>query len=872
MNGFRQVATATIAPMSQKNSRGQAALIIVIVLLVAGTIILMSSLDVFVRDYNQKAKDFNQVLLDETTSSAFAVMETALERRLWEPPPDANCLRSENMEVKGSTPDDVNWKVTAHFNFATKNFEMIATGDYKELTSTFKKKIKVMDVSDYLLLSMNTNPINLARLYSLKAPSALIARDRRIYTRGPLRMGSAIDRTNPMMDFNGTAGAWPGDWGTIIQGDRMQFGGGLYYTEYSVPNPNPNPSNIESLLAPYSVPYGTPDTHFSQWGGGSTVITKDYNKAMTLRSMISSAATGPLTKGSIAAEVYPIALFGGTPPLKAWTATDNGTYFNNVDRYSIFTYNYAEENAYGIRIDATCFSKVDAFTGKKYCSHSEHFPKGFDAWRTNAGLDGYLFTADAVAVPSPTIGWDNLESLEDDAKTCGAVISAPLNPYTDCPIWDANFLGKYANGDNSGCQSVSRINLDTVTLNGLNVAALNDPANSGRLLRRIIYLKGPATITQDKAAGLMLTTLADNSSRQNLSIWIVSEDMVTLQGYQADATSPLDVNPQILRQVVFNGDTTGAAPATAKIPLALTILTSERVHLISPFYKEMTPAHLSAIWPASGGKIRPTRHNFTDWERQEDDGFKYGYRKYVVNGVSLISSANTNSGEPFFLQGLWSAPDSTDNIYPASQCMVSKAGHTLVKNGSYIMRGDVDIPAYSTDVDSPIPKPSSRFYGGLSTFSQEFVPRVFMAQRVATGETNREQTEVTLNGITMWTNFTVEAPAGHRVLNTPLYDVVDAHQARLPFDLSHKNYNWDFPGYYKSTGGFVSCSPNSVAFKVPVNPAQPYDKFAVQPYVNNGRQVFVQSAPSVDYRNIGSIVGVDQLVIETKGDPSAAPP
>lgn len=849
-----------------KHTRGQATLLIVTVLCVVGTIVFMSSLDVFVRDYSHKAKDFNQVLLDETTSSAFAVMETALERRLWEPPPDENCLRSENMEVTGSTPDDVTWKVTAHFNFATKNFEMTATGEYKELTSIFKKKIKVMDVSDYLLLSTNENPIFLQRLYSTKVPTALIARDRRIYTRGPLLMGSSIHRTYSMTDFSGSAGSWPADWGTIVQGDRMQFGGGIRYLEYSVPKPN-DPA-LQPILAPFSSALVDPPTHHSQWGGGSTVITKDFDKANNLQEMVKTGATGPVTKASVAAEVYPIALFNGTPPLKAWTAADNGTFFNDVDRQSIFYYGWGETNNFGVRFDGTCFSLVNP---KKFCSHSEHFPRGFNAWRTAAGLDGYLFTADAVAVPSPTIGWDNLKALEDDARTCGAVITAPINPYVDCPVWDKNFIEKYATGDNSGCRPISKINLDTVPFAAMNVAVLNDPANSGRLLRRILYVKGPATLVQDQAAGLMLSTIPNNTARKNLSIWVVSEDLISLQGFQADTTSPLDSNPGTLREVVFNGDASGVPLASQKEPLALTMMTTERVNLLSPFHTPMTLSHLSKIWPVSGGKIRPIRHNMTDWERQENDGFKYGYRRYILHGINVVSSAQTSSGEPFFLQGLWSAPDSSASQFPSNQCMVSKSGSTLQPNGATAVVHSALIPGYQSDPNGPIPPIGSRYYPNATNFPTNYVPNVFWVQR-ASLEASREQSEIILNGITMSTNFSSEAPTGFRNLNIPLHKGLENRTPNLPFDLSHKNFEWDSTNYYKTKPAGTACTLNNIEFKQASAAGQEYDPYGVQPSTNNGRQVFVQTAPATDYRNVGSVVGIDQLVIETKADPSAPSP
>lgn len=834
-------------------------------LCLAGIIVLMSSLDVFVRDYNYKAKDFNQVLLDETTSSAFAVMESALERRLWEPPPDASCMKSDTFEVSGSFTGGVAWNVSAHYNAQTKNYELTATGSYKGLRSLFKKKIKVMDVSDYLVLSTNNNSVFLYRLYAQNQPGAMIARDRRIYTKGPLVLGANIDRPNPKNDWNGTPALWPAEWGTILQGDRMQFAGGIYYQPYSVPKPNPESSNIDSLLAPYYNVYGTPQTHFSQFGGGSAVITKDFNKANTLKDMVINGNTGPLTKASLQSEVYPIALFNGTPPLRAWSATDNGTYFNNLDRYSVFYYGWGEDNGYGVRIDATCLSKVDAFTNKKYCSHSDHFPKGFEAWRKNAGLDGYLYTSDAVAVPSPTLSWDNLQALEEDAQACGAVVSAPVNPYSDCPVWDKKFIESYAaTGTTAACQQVSSIDLDSLSFANLNVADINNPANKDRLLRRIVYVKGPAEFKQTNATGLMTGALSNNVTRKNLSLWIVSEDMVALKGFQADTTSPLDTDPARIREVTFNGDVSGAVAPAAKESLNITILSSEKTHLLSPFYVPMTPSHLSTYWPVSGGKVRPIRHNFTDFERNEDDGFKYGYRRYNVNNVSVITSANTKVSEPFYLRGLWSGPDSSANQFPSNQCMVSLAGNTLTPHGSDSIRITADVPAYQSAANSPIPPLSSRFYNGKNYFPSYYVPDVFWVQRNAIGNSGRDQSEVALTGITISTSFSNNTPSGKRDLSIGLYEPMSERQVTTAFDISHKNFAWDTTIYYVNKPAGTSCTLSNVEYRTYPSPTDKYDEIAIMPSVNNGRQTFTQIAPPLDFRDLGAVVGVDQLVIETK--------
>lgn len=836
-------------------------------LCLTGIIVLMSSLDVFVRDYNFKAKDFNQVLLDETTSSAFAVMEAALERRLWEPPPDSNCMKSDSFEVSGSFTGGVSWNVTAHFNAATKNYELTATGSYKGLRSLFKKKIKVMDVSDYLVLSTNNNSVYLYRLYAEKQPGALIARDRRIYTKGPLILGANINRPNPKMDWNGTPALWPAEWGTILQGDRMQFGGGIYYYPYIVPQPNPEASNIATLLAPYDNVYGAPQTHYSQFGGGSAVITKDFNKANTLKDMVLNGATGPLTKASLQSEVYPIALFNGSPPLKAWTASDNGTYFNDPDRYSVFYYAWGEDNGYGVRMDATCLSKVDAFTTRKFCSHSEHFPKGFNAWRKNAGLEGYLYTSDAVAVPSPTLSWDNLAALEEDAKACGAVVSAPVNPYTDCPLWDKKFLDSYATtGSTAGCQQVSSIDLDGLTIANLDVAAINNSANKDRLMRRIVYLKGPAEIKQASASGLMLGTLANNVTRKNLSIWVVSEDMVSLKGYQPDTTSPLVSDPDRLREITFNADVSGAVAPAAKAPLNITFLTSEKIHLLSPFYVPMTTSHLTTLWPASGGKIHPVRHNLTDFERYEEDAFKYGYRRYNVNNVGIIASANTKVSEPFYLRGLWSGPDSTANQFPSNQCMASLAGYNLTQHGTDLIKITANVPAYNSAANSPIPPLGSKFYNGKTYFPDFYVPDVFWVQRATAGNAGRDQSEVALTGITISTTFAGGIPAGKRDLSQNLYEPMTERQLTDKFDLSHKSFTWDASNYYVNKPVGTPCILSNVELRTYTDPLLRYDPIALMPSINNGRQTYMQISPPADYRDLGAVVGVDQLVIETKAD------
>lgn len=843
--------------MSFQN-KGQSTLLFVTVLCAIGVIFVLNSADIQKRNYEYKTKDHDQVLLNEVTTSAFAVMESALARRLWEPPPDNNCLKSESFSVEGKLEGGMTWNVTAKYNFTTKNYELISEGHYRDLKAVYIKRIKVLDVSDYLLFSGSDATLTLRRLYNANFPTALIARDRRIYTKGPIQFGGNIHRPNSMMDWNGSPSIWPGEYGTIIQGDRIQFGGGMQYIQYSMPKPNPHPSNIETLLAPFANSVDMPATHRSQFGGGSTIITRDFNKAMTLKQQVIDIAAGPLTKASIRSEIYPIALFGGTPPLKSWEASDNGTYFNDVDRYSIFNYGWGGANGFGVRLDATCVSRVDSDATKKVCSNSEHFPRGFKSWRRDAGLEGTLFTADAEEIPSPKLNWDNMEALEEDARQCGRVIESPTNPYTDCPVWDVSYLKRYASGDTT-CEQVSNIDLNTLTLNNFNVAQLTNASLKERLLRRVVYTKVPTEIRQTTPQGLMSGILPTNPARKNFSLWIISEDTLALRGYQQDNTSPLSSDPGRLREIVFNSDASGSG----REPIPMVMLSPERVHLLSPQYVPATPTYMSTYWPVVSGKIQPVLHNYTDYVRQENDGFRYGYRSYKIDSVSLITNANTNTATPFVLRGLWSGPDSTADQFPSNMCMVSMAGNTLEEIPPNKLNSTAKIPAYISIPNSPIPPLSSNYYNGnTSRMPRGYYPAIFDLQR-ASGLAGREESDVIYSGIRMYTVFDSFVPTGKKNLNNPSRILADTRSnGGAPITLAHKNLQWDTGYYYQDLPAGTACIPAN--FKSREAGYFISGVTETQPSVNNGRYIFVHTDPPIDYRNLGSIIGVDQPILETR--------
>ncbi|MEK2644433.1 hypothetical protein [Bdellovibrio sp. BCCA] len=845
--------------------KGQTTILLVSVLSIIGSIFILTSADIFKRDYTFKTRDFDQVLLNEATISSFAVMEAALARRLWDPPPDNQCLKAENFETEGSFPNGLTWKVTATYNYSTKNYELLARGEYAGLKAVFKKRIKVLDVSDYLLFSGNNQNVSLERLYGATSPSALIARDRRIYVKGLLQLGGNIHRPNPELDWNGSPAGWPAEFGTIIQGDRVQLAGGIEYRLHAVPEPNPGQGNLTALLAPYAYPWGTKPKYHPQFGPGYAIITKDLQKATDLESQVKTGSPVPQTQASVSKEIYPIALFSGNPPLEAWSATDSGGYFNNPDRYSIFNYAYAGLNNYGVRADYTCFAKDGA--NQKHCSNSEDFPNGFANWRRNAGLEGVLFTKDAEEIPAPKMSWDNLEALEEDAKQCGIVISNPTNTYSDCDIWDQRFVTKYASqGAGLACSSTSRINLDSIGLSNFNVADLSDPSKKDRLLRRIVYLKVPSEIAQTDARGLMMSALPNNIPRKNLSLWIVSEDTLALRGFQQDLTSPLNSDPQRLREVAFNQDISTPVPAAQKASLPLVILSPEQIHLLSPQYQPLTPSRLHQMWPSSSGKIHPINHNLTD-TRYEDDGFKYGYRKFILNNIGIITGSNVSATKPFYLRGLWSGPDSSADQLPSNLCMINTGGYTLEPSSTsqpFVITAK--IPPYHSMANSPIPPKGSNYYGGNNNdFPRIYYPEVFWKQRGLTS--SREESEVYFTGIRIHLSFDSATPPGKRDISSPSHLGSESRYTDYnAFDLSHKTYTWDSPSYYQGVPQGTSCMPSNMAYRVPSSPTDLFDIRAATPSVNNGRYIFIQSSPALNYRDVGSIVGVEQPILEAQSN------
>lgn len=849
-----------------KNRSGQSVILITLILSVVFSILLYTSLDLINRNTSVRMREIDRLLLDEVTSSSFAIIESALERRLWEPPPDENCLKSETFSVTSESSTGPSWKIDVRYNLDTRNFELVASGEYKKFKSRFKKQVRVADVSEYLLYSGSETPLVISQTGDARSPSALIGKSRKIYTNGPLQVRGQVKARGPQpADWNGFPETFPDEYGMILQGDRLQFKKGISYSASMLNDPEdpsnppgppelPNKPHLISLFSPYKEANGP---FYGQMGGGNLVVLKDPVLAENLRKTVEDPSLSLVTRPQVASSVYPIALFGGVqPPLMAHTSNDNGTYYSDTDKYSIIRYFYGYGNHNLKTANFTCLMKDPS---GKHCSNSEHFPKGFTKWKENAKLDGILFTSDAVEVPVPEIGWDQLESLEEDAKLCGAIVNTPTNPYEDCPVWDLKFLTSYSLTGSKNCLQLSKVNLETLSIKNFNPNLYKDEEYRKRSLRRVIYLTQPATISQNDAKGFF-PDITDPEVRASMSLWIVSEKLLTLQGHQDDLTSPLDVDPDRARVVSFNSDS-----AELIQPIGMTFLTPETIHLISPFYIPMTSNLLEAIYPVSGGKIKAQRHNITDYHRWENDAYLYGFRNFRLKNINLITSVDVDASKPFTLQGLWSGPDGTGHNRIGNQCMMTRLGHPLSPIAGVAVSDRSYVPAASSPLisgpNAPLPPLGSRFYGGSNQFADFYIPRVFRMQMATPSAQKTTVVSYTGGRVHMNFNFTGHptkadlVAAGYQRITNRYSDSI----AGL-FDLSDHGFQYDSAYSFQHRPANTACIAENVRFLAPPHNSE---LKALSPSLNDGGYTFVFKAADDTFKNLGGFTGLDLPMIES---------
>jgi Na+-transporting NADH:ubiquinone oxidoreductase subunit NqrC len=84
---------------SLKNIKGQQALLLVFVVsLISSTLILITSNSIL-KNKQFYVAEIDGVILNEAVLSTFTLMEAALARRFYEPPPDGTCLKSQNFDL-----------------------------------------------------------------------------------------------------------------------------------------------------------------------------------------------------------------------------------------------------------------------------------------------------------------------------------------------------------------------------------------------------------------------------------------------------------------------------------------------------------------------------------------------------------------------------------------------------------------------------------------------------------------------------------------------------------------------------------------------------------------------------------------------------
>lgn len=809
------------------NKKGQTTVLIPLGILMVTTLAIMTFSDFFKKNQTIHKKLITKSLLQETTLSTFAIMESALRRRMWEAPPDNNCNKSESFSVSGKTPYGINWSVEAEYDFDKSIITMYAVGKDKYGNQTqFVKQIKIMDTSDYLLISSNNqNIFSLNRslqgnIGDRSKPTSLIAGPRRIFVNSAVEFSGNFLTDRYTNDFDTD----PADMsynqfidthGIIIQGERVQLTKGVRYRHSDQRIWTPNTTGVNTsqntrnqkakdlfdskdLLNTSVYPSGSlvpqQSTSAAIFYSGNqqaeATAHKDYLNKVT------NSTVGLLSKNQMRTQAYPYALAGKNSgkPIFSWSLTDSKDYQNDFDKVQSFNFT-VDINYQWAGINASCLMR-NINLPFNHCSYSEAedltapnanpslpgafkhykgFPLGFNQWREDASLVGSLYTSDSDQLKIPTLDWDNIDALKDDAQACGQVIvrNEESEVYEDCEVWDANFLKKYRlNGlDTIECSQIQKLRLSDVTLNNFNKTNfLATPEN--RQLRRVIFTDKPIELSQNNSRGLLYTgvgesPLNDNEVRSKLALWIVNTDYIVFRGHQKDLTTPMQERPGDIRQIYFNKDLDEPSTSSNYVnPVNLVVFSPERIHLISPQYVPMSRSHFLDMYPrdVTRKQIVPKRQNITDHHRYNNDAFLYGIRDFNIERVALITNSNnvgTRANVSEFTNGtggtsqLYATPYNTANFFfkglwyigiynddpVRNLCFVWDEAHTPATDAN-AARGNYIITS-APDANSSLPPLGSNFYLNTQLPATPLVDYV---------TNNRTQASVIVNGNPSYAN------------------------------------------------------------------------------------------------------------------------
>ncbi len=583
----------------------------------------------------------------------------------------------------------------------------------------------------------------------------------------------------------GTDKAFPSGYGLILQADRMQFLKGLIYAQTMLPLVISTGDPDKPMLDPY-ISLG------QRWGQSTTapaLITSNYQTAIDMQNHFRANTTPPFTEASIYKNTYPIALTCGAYPINPDTAADTGCYVGNPDEWRTVYFSY--DNS-GMRkpMDVTCLGSTT-----KSCSDSNLFPRGFEAWRRNADLEGVLETTDAQPLAFDEISWDNMEALEEDAQSCGQVITDnPAPGQVDCVLDEGNGLTQYALGTGNPCYRFRKLDLNAVTWNGVfNPASYLTESSAKAYLRRVIYAKTPIEIEQKVPNGIF-TNLTNNQARQNFSVWIVNEDTTRVRPFQVNTTN-MDLSNPVPRKVYFNQAVNAdETPNTAISSIQMVMMSPERPELILPGHLNMDLATFTRDNPLSAGVFKPRYYYDFDYQRHENEAYKFGVRDVHLVNLAMITSADTTALNPFHMVGMWS--QSLDDWMHGVEvaCLFDKPGDSV----GYNALPPVASPPHSDQliVDpatgrSVLPPANSKFYESATGPMPvpRLVPYIFHKQYYD-GYTS---SSIHLVGHRLIVPFQSGAVGGHRDMAVSKYK----YGAVVPVDLSDHRFELDNGGIFR---------------------------------------------------------------------------
>jgi hypothetical protein len=826
------------------SSRGNASLLFVFVLFS----ITLAAFFSFLQSNNQRRAlsntSWNNFSVAATAQSTFALMESALERRLWEMPPDENCLRKHEVRLHGTMEGGITFEVVAFLIPEQNTIRLTseAASPMGDVRVVYTKNIKILDVSEFLVATQSPQPTTIG------TGASLIAKNRKIYFEGPIELEVARTRWS-----SASGPQWvkedlqlPSDIGAILQADQLVFKNGIEYKRRGMSSPM-------GSQAPYNYPnngyyYGSTDpraptlaTYFPEnngftlaedqryyfsSGSGAVALTADYDFAYRLKHEIDTGSPPPgqaaLTRSSIMSSIYPKALFVPTDtslgPMLAQNHADSATlatalsatpapYMSNHDQWIWTNVSYNGPVGNGNNGDMTCLSR-----GDRRCSSSLSYPNNFERWKQDRNLSDRLITNDSkVKFQFPVITYDHLEALKEDAIACGLHVdpndaSTFDSSYEDCTLDHPGSIDAYrTQSANPPCRTWYVIDGDRLhekfssfTSGG----ALEDQGrNAADFLRRVVYADVPVEIRQMHHRGLM-PLVTNPISRSRVSVWFTGTSQIQLRGAQPDTSSPLDSEPGRLREIVFNMDGTGA---TVPLPaLKLVTLSPDAISFVSPFFTPTTRSDLLTYLPVHSNRVVPSYFATTDWVHQEEDAFKYGYRKITVNNLVIISGIQTPMSPRFswypnptlFVRGLWDAIEDPAIVAGfRSACMLStRYDNAQVVGTSTTINnpGATGMPADPSPEDPPVgwgftsgspawleyrntmappnfssgqggtyfPPDTSKFYyrhSGVVRADGQGWPWVFRKQRIALGGA---KTSVDFRGLRVILSFSNQIPAG----------------------------------------------------------------------------------------------------------------